>query len=211
MKKKKNGSLRVILCFAIIAVIVLVYYNHTAKKADTMEREEETTASSKVQDVLLRNLSTDYPPSPKEVVKFYSEISQCLYSEKYSDEELGEMADQQIAMFDSDLAANNPRDKYIVNLKSEVASMKEQGVVIYGYTPSSSTDVDYFTKDGRECARLYCSYSMSCKQKLISTKEIYVLRKDDDGHWKIYGWQKVPQNQDSISAGTQTESSESSK
>ena len=92
--KKKNGSMRVIICFAIIAVIVLVYYNHTQQKAAEMTHTEETVESSKVQDVILRNLDSDYPPSPKEVVKFYSEISQCLYGEKYSEDELEKMADR---------------------------------------------------------------------------------------------------------------------
>lgn len=209
--KKKSGRFRVIICFEIIAVIVLVYYNNTQKKAEAMTQTEESVESSKVQDVLLRNLDSDYPPSPKEVVKFYSEISQCMYGEQYTENELTQMADQQIKLFDEELAANNPKDKYLVNLKSEIASMKQQGVVIYGYTPSSSTDVEYFTKDGRDCARLYCTYSMSCKKKLTSTKEIYVLRKDDSGHWKIYGWQLVKNDTEesteaaSAAAGTNTE------
>ena len=201
--KKKNGSMRVIICFAIIAVIVLVYYNHTQQKAAEMTHTEETVESSKVQDVILRNLNSDYPPSPKEVVKFYSEISQCLYGEKYSEDELEKMADQQMKLFDDELAANNPRDKYIVNLKSEIASMKQQGCIIYGYTPSPSTDVEYFNKDGHDWARLYCTYSMSYKKQLVSTKEVYVLRKDSKGHWKIYGWELVKKDEDETAAITE--------
>lgn len=199
VKENSARSLKIIICFAVMAVIILVYYNHTANKADTAVKEE-TTESSKVQDVILRNLDMDYPPTPKEVVKFYSDISECLYGEKYTEDELDKMADQQLKMFDSALAANNPRDKYLVNLKSEVATMKEQNCVIYGYSTSASTDVEYFTKDGRDCARLYCSYSMRLNKKLAATKEIYVLRKDDAGHWKIYGWQKVNKNTDEIKA-----------
>lgn len=193
MKGNSAKSLKVIICFAVLAVIILVYYSHTANKADDAAKEE-TTESSMVQDVILRNLDTDYPPTPKEVVKFYSEISECLYGEKYTEEELGKMADQQRRLFDPELAANNPRDVYLVNLKSEVATMKEQNCVIYGYVTSSSTDVEYFAKDGKDCARLYCTYSMRLNKKLATTKEIYVLRKDEAGHWKIYGWQKVNKN-----------------
>ncbi len=210
MKGNSAKSLRVIICFAVLAVIILVYYSHTANKADSAVKEE-TTESSMVQDVILRDLDTDYPPTPKEVVKFYSEISECLYGEKYTEEELGKMADQQRKLFDSELAANNPRDVYLVNLKSEVATMKEQNCVIYGYTTSASTDVEYFVKSGRDCARLYCTYSMRLNKKLATTKEIYVLRKDEAGHWKIYGWQKVNKNESGISGAAPAAASSSAE
>ena len=41
-----------------------------------------------VQNVLLRNLERDYPPTPKEVVRYFAEITKCFYNEKYTEKQM---------------------------------------------------------------------------------------------------------------------------
>ena len=53
---------------------------------------------------------------------------------------------------------------------------------------SASTDVEFFEDDGFSFARLRCGYTVLEKKQSYSTVEVYLLRKDADGHWKIYGW-----------------------
>jgi hypothetical protein len=79
-EKKRNtffskGSFVIIL----IAILILVgYYFINAKEENPTETIEEITV---VDEVLLRNLETNYPPSPKEVIRYYCEISQLFYEE----------------------------------------------------------------------------------------------------------------------------------
>ena len=59
------------------------------------------------------------------------------------------------------------------------------------YSVASATDVDYFDADGRNWARLSCTYTIRSGKEAGLTKEVFLLRKDDKGHWKIYGWKAV--------------------
>ena len=76
MGKFKN----VILALIVVALLVGYYFYLTNKQ----EANEEVTISN-VQNLILRNVETDYPPTPKEVVKFYAELTKCVYNDTYSD------------------------------------------------------------------------------------------------------------------------------
>ena len=139
----------------------------------------------------MRNLDINYPPSPKEVVKYYCEITQCFYNEENPDETVHELAVQIQKLYDNELVANQTQEEYIQNLISDIAAMKQSGLVISSYSTSPSTDVEYFAQDGFEWARLYCNFSIRQGTVLMDTNEQFLLRQDENGHWKIYGWQLV--------------------
>ena len=50
-------------------------------------------------------------------------------------------------------------------------------------------DVDYFDAGGRSWARWSCTYTIRSGKEAGLAREIFLLRKDDMGHWKIYGWE----------------------
>lgn len=152
----------------------------------------EETIVTAVQDVLLRNLDDDYPPTPREVLKYYSDITKCLYNEEYTEDQLEQMADKLLALYDAELAENNPRDQYLIDLKAEVKEFEENGYTIVNYTTSKSTDVEEFTEDGRKCARLYCTYSVKAGANYTSSRQVFILRKETEtGRWKILGFELV--------------------
>ena len=55
-------------------------------------------------------------------------------------------------------------------------------------TVSASTNVDYFDEDGYEFARIYCGYSVLDNKKSVLEGRVYLLRRDAEKHWRIYGW-----------------------
>ena len=146
-----------------------------------------------VQSVLLRDLEHNYPPTPKEVVKYYSEITECFYNEEYSDEELTQLATKIQQLYDAELVANKSQDQYMQDLKNEIVDMKKNKYTIASYEVSASTDVEYFTQDEYSCARLYCTYYLRQPSSgtRVASLERFVLRQDADGHWKILGWELV--------------------
>ena len=77
------------------------------------------------------------------------------------------------------------------DLRSEIADMKEQKSTIYSYELSASTDVEFFTEQDYECARLYCIFNVKQGSGTVTSMEQFVLRKDENGHWKILGWDLV--------------------
>lgn len=186
MTKSNGGKAKTIIIVIILAALIGGYYFYLSNK----EKAQKETMVSTVQDILLRNLETNYPPTPKEVVKYFSDISKCVYNESYTDEELQKLADKLLALYDDELVENNPREQYVKDLAKDVEDMRKNGYSIATYTPSASTDVQYDTIDGRECAKLYCTYSIKTGANYVSSRQVFMLRRENaTGHWKILGFE----------------------
>ena len=170
--------------FLFLIFLLVGYYFYLSNKTGGGEEETETT---KVQEVLLRDLSRNYPASPKEVLRYYSELLQCMYNEEYSDQELEQLAAKTMEICDEDLVSFQS-EAFIDDLKADIKIYKGEGIQISSYKTSTSTEVEYFTKDGRECASLFCSYSLRKGTNLQAVEEVFIMRKDESGHWKIFGW-----------------------
>lgn len=190
MSKFKGTKGMLILIVLVCAVIG--YYYYVSNKSASNTGEEQNVKITAVQNVLLRNLEIDYPPTPKEVVKYFAEITKCFYSENYTDEELEQLAVKIQQIYDDELVAAKDQETYLADLKAEIKNFKAEKRVITGYYTSSSTDVEEFTEDGYEWARLYVTFYIT-KGKNVNEKsrEKILLRKDAEGHWKIYGWDLV--------------------
>lgn len=184
----KMGKAKKVIIVIVLVALVGGYYFYLSN----FKGGEEETIVTAVQDVLLRDLEDDYPPTPREVLKYYSDITKCLYNEEYTEDQLEQMADKLLALYDADLAANNPREKYIMDLKNEVKEFEENGYTIASYTTSKSTDVEEFTEGGRKCARMYCTYSVKAGVDIKTSKQVFILRRETEtGHWKILGFELV--------------------
>ena len=187
MKGKKQSGIKIVIIGVVLLCLVLGYYYYLSNrnKENTEETPKEMTA---VQEVLLYDFDKSYPPTPKEVVKRFGEITQCFYNEEYTEEEFIALALLIQELYDEELIANQTKEQYIANLRWDVNQFKEQEIVVSSYATSSSTDVDFFSQDGYEWARLYCTFTLRQGTGLKVTNEVFILRKDEEGHWKIFGW-----------------------
>lgn len=189
MKKFKMSTSIIIIVVSVTVIVsaFLLISNYLAKNNDE-PTEVQITA---VQNVLLRNLDNNYPPTPKEVLKYYSDITQCFYAGGYTEEEFIELANRALELYDDELRANQEYDVYIENLREEIKSYKEKDWSISSYSTSSSMDVEEFERDGYEWAQLYAFYNVRQKTEIVKVTEQFLMRKDEDGRWKIYGWQQA--------------------
>ena len=187
---KRSGIITIIVVAVILVAVVAgftVSLNRRKKAA-----EEADTQATAVHNVLMKDLERSYPPTPKEVVKYFAEITECFYNEEYTDEELTQMAEKIQGIYDDELIANKSQEDYLNDLRSEIAEMKKSNYTISSFVLSASVDVEEFVENGYSCARLYCTFNIKQGTKgTIRSMEEFVLRKDEDGHWKIYGWQLV--------------------
>lgn len=189
--KKFKGLKSVLLVFFIGILLVGIFYRFSNKKVISSE-EEPVPKASAVDIVLDRNMTANYPKTPKEVVKYFSEITQCYYNETFeSDEELETLADRMLELYDDELVSYKTHEDYVFDLRSDIKFYNENGYKISSYAPSASTDVFYFNEDGFEWARLYCVYTIKSGKYYKTLNEVFVLRKDENNHWKIYGWDEV--------------------
>ena len=192
MKKKQTG-VKVLIIGIVLVCLVLGYFYYLTNRKPKQDSKDSVKISA-VQEILLRNLDTNYPPTPREVVKYFCEITQSLYGGSYTEEEFLELAMQARRLYDDELLASNNEKQYIENLKWDVNQFKEQEIVISSYAPASGTDVEYFTQDGYSWAQMRCTFTLRKGTQLASSNEMFLLRKDADGHWKIYGWTMDEEN-----------------
>ncbi len=189
-KKQKSGSkagaVKGGIMILLVAAVMVGYYYHLSNR--NRQQQEADVEVSVAQELISRNLTTNYPPTPKEVVRYYSDITRCFYNEEYSEEELKQLVDQTFALYDDELLQENEYGPYLIDLTNEINYYKDNSIRIASYSVSASTDVDFFERDGYSFARLYCTYTLVSGSRKQPVEEVYLLRKDENGHWRIYGW-----------------------
>lgn len=190
----KNGRKIMVVAIVILFIAALlglfIYLNNKPQS-----NEEEEIVISQVDNIVLRNLDLNYPPTPKEVLKYYSEITVCLYQENLTEEELVKLAQTARKLYDADLCASMTEEEYIESLREDVLEFNAMKLVVSGYTVSASTDVFYFQQDEYECAKLYATYRLRQGTEYIYSNEVFIMRKDEDGHWKILGWELLDEEE----------------
>lgn len=187
---KRFKGFKGVLIILFLAVLVIFYMISLNKKKPEKEKVDAKVMTP-VEEALSRNLSTNYPQTPKEVIKYFSDITRCFYNEEYSDEELVSLADKISLLYDDELASAKNHADYMFDLKNDIAYYKQNGYTISSYTPSASTDVEYFTEDDYEWARIWCVYNIRSGKYYQPIQEVFILRKDEKAHWRIFGWQLV--------------------
>lgn len=185
---KKFSGTKGIICLAIMAMLVVGYYYHLSNRSVAAPEEMEVDSLSAVQEVLVRNMETNYPQTPREVVKYFAELTKCLYNEELSDEDVYELGMRFREIYDDELIANQEEDDYLEQLKADVVSSHSKGQTLFNYTLSSSVDVETFSQNGYDIARLHCIFGIRQDLLLYNSDTIFVLRKDENGHYKILGW-----------------------
>lgn len=192
MKRFRGTKGIIILVMMMVLVIGYFYYlSNRTVSSDNKTATVNTEKISPVATVLLRNLDINYPATPKEVVKYYAELTKVLYNEEYTDEEFQALAVKIQQLYDPELVANKEQSEYLQDLKDEIEAFHTNKWTISTYWTSSSTDVERFTEDGYEFARLYCTFTIRQSGGSGSSNEVFLLRKDENEHWKIYGWKLV--------------------
>ncbi len=189
-KKEIKGLRGVLILFFAGLCLLGIFFRLNNKK--TPGSEEETVQKiSAAQQLIQRNLTNNYPNSPKEVVKYFSEITKCYYNEEFeSEEELQDLADKMLGIMDDELVSYKNHEDFMFDLRSDINFYNTNGFKISSYAPSASTDVFYFKEDGYEWARLWCAYTIKAGQERKTINEVFVLRKDENSHWKVYGWKE---------------------
>lgn len=185
MKNADKRTTRITIVVSILIIVIVGYYCYLVNRPAKQAAEKELTA---IDEVLLRNLVHDYPPTVKEVVKYHNEITKCLYNEKCEQEDFEDLIRRDRDLYDNSLLLNNKWETHTINLLAEVTAFQNAKRKLTGAKVGASTDVDYFEQDGYSFARIPCSYTVMEGTDSTTTLHIFLLRKDSGGHWKIYGW-----------------------
>ncbi|QFJ54692.1 DUF6715 family protein [Pseudobutyrivibrio xylanivorans] len=174
---------------AVICMVSLVvgYYAYLSTRKASASTEKNVELSE-VQTIISKNFTTDYPVTPRAVVKWYNRIITAYYAEDFDQKQLEQMADQARMLMDDELLSYNPKDTYLASLNLEIEDYHNRSRTIVSSTVSDSKDVQYKTVHGYECAFLTSNYFVREGSSYNRTYENFCLRKDSNGHWKILTW-----------------------
>ena len=182
----------VIIAIACISVICAGFFLFSQGNQETEKNLTE------IEKVIVKDLNNDYPKTPREVVKFYNKIVKGYYgSERPTDKQLEDLVNQMLLIMDEDLLLVNPRDVYYNSVVSDIAQYKSEKKQLVSTDVCDSNDVKYVTddKDGEtekdELAYVNASYFMNEDGKFGYTYQQFVLRKDDNGKWKILTFYQI--------------------
>lgn len=181
----------IIIAVVCIGLICGGYYFYSQ---NNVINEEELT---EVEKIIVKDLKKDYPKTPREVVKLYNRIVKCYYGEEMDDDQLEKMVDQMMTLLDEDLLLVNPRDEYYSSVVSEIEEYQKEKKVIVSTDVCDSNDVKYVDdkKDDAnkidKLAYVNASYFINTDGKFANTYQQFVLRQDEDGHWKILTFYEV--------------------
>ena len=180
MKKAFRIGISIVIC---VGLVCGYYYYLSHKNVKSAEDAQDKT--TEVEKIIERDFDKKYPKTPREVVKWYNRIITAFYGEEYTDEELEKMADQARSLMDDELLSYNPRDTYLKSLKADIEDYKTRDKIIVQSSVSDSNDITYATVDGDYCAYVDAYYFSREASDYSRTYEEFVLRRDDEGHWKI--------------------------
>lgn len=175
----------------VTIILILIVVGLVGTYAFLVSRVKDGAADAvmtPVQTALNRDLSKDYPATVKEVVKYYTEIEKCLYNEECTEEELEQLGMQARRLYDEELLRNNEAENYLVRLKAEVKTFRKEGWRYAAISVAGSTSVDLFSQDGYDFARIHCDYTKGRNGQYWTEGRVYLLRRDEQRRWKIYGW-----------------------
>lgn len=185
--KRAKEILVIVICIALI-IGGYFYLVHSSNKRGI----ENTKDLTEIEKVLTKDLSKNYPKTPREVITYYNRILGCLYNEECTNEQFEKLAEQMRLLMDEELIEQNPDEDFINNLKQDIAAYAQAEKKIATTTVSDSADVEFKKIKGRECA--YVSSSYFVKEGTggfsLSTQR-YVLRKDSEDQWKILAFTLV--------------------
>lgn len=181
-KEKRNKML--IVVFGSIIMIVLFFY---LMDKDTKKAKQEAI-DAQVQDLLGSDIEMDYPTSPRQVIMEFNKIIVCYYEKKLDDETIKKLMTQERVYFDQELLDNNTFENQFKDLKAEIEDYRKADRTIVNCAVAKGSSVEYWTKDDREYASILSSYTLK-DSEVVKTYEKYILRKDDQGKWRILGWE----------------------
>lgn len=172
----------------LVGLVVGYYFYLTNRVIDTGNTD---AANEEVEKLITRNLEGDYYPQlQRDVVIFYSRIMKAYYYTELTDAQIEALGKQARNLFDEELLMRNPEDEFYDNLKKDIKEFKKEKRKILDYKVQSSSEIKTFTFQDETFSIVRAAYYMKDSAP-YTTYQDYVLRKDENGQWKILFWEYV--------------------
>ena len=186
MKGFINKIKKPLIILIMGAVVVGFYFYLSHRKVDNTEKIHKDTPVTQITE---RDLELNYPGTPRSVVSFYSDILKVIYTESLSEKEVRTIASKLQGVFDDELIALNPFEKYVDSLKTEISDYKSANRIVADYLVEDNSYIEYISYKNHDYAKDDVTYFQHEGKNVIKTYEKFTLRKDENGRWKILFWE----------------------
>lgn len=192
-KKKKSGTLSTIIFLVVLVALIFGCFFLAQKKSK--ERAEEQAQieaqQTEAEKLIMMDIEQRYPVTVREVLKLYNRILQCVHNEEVSDAEVKALAGQLRCLFDDEFLQNNPYDQHVESLILEVAEYDMLDRTIAKCEIESAKSLSEWTNELGSFASLNVTYTIMEAKNPGRVNEKFLLRKQEDGRWKIVGWERI--------------------
>lgn len=182
----------------VIAVIILVLLGgvlfwYTGQKMDGGKNETVETGPSPYELIMERNLETDYPQTPEEVIAYLSKINEYIYgpqskkSTDFFEVELPILVKQQRLMYDPELLSVNTAEANLEAVKQEIMAYEKIKLEIKGSQVVPGKLLPFKDKKKRKMAMMKVVFDTNESQKIYME---YGVRLNGQ-QWKIAGFKST--------------------
>ncbi len=186
MKKMDIKAFTLIILVIVIGALFYYVYlgNHSA-------RQKESSNQTEAEKLLNYDFENDYPKTVRETVKLHNTYLKYAYNGTFTEEELETVNKDIRQLFDDELLQYNSEEDQLSGLKEEIQSYNDDEKKFVNFSVAEGSQVQYNTDNGRNYAKIRVSLVIKVKGASAYPEEDYILRQDENGNWKILGWQAV--------------------
>ncbi|MBQ1917358.1 MAG: hypothetical protein PUC40_01485 [Lachnospiraceae bacterium] len=200
--RRAARTVSVLVLCAVIIVAFYMYLNKAAGKRTEYKQEQAVTEMDRLLDV---DFSKNYPPTPREVIKWYNRYSTlCFGDKKPTKKQTEKIAVKMHELLDDELANANPESEYAASLWSQVQDFTQRKAKIYESDVCNTDDIIYKTIDKRDYAYVQATYYIREASSFTTTYQKFVLRQDENDNWKIVGFSRTDKNGTPVTTTTKT-------
>lgn len=188
--KKKGANTFTILVFILVIVCLAVYVVIGNRAKQTTSGDD----ASEVEKLLSYDFVEDYPKTVKETVRLHCRYMKCAYNNEFSEDELDKMNQQVRNLYDQELLDYNEESSQLDALKQDIQYYVDNKQKIVSYSFGEDSQIEYNTQDQVDYAKIKVKVMLRVDSAPGKAEEEFILRKNDEGQWKILGWQAVKES-----------------
>ena len=181
--KKNKRSLQVFVIIILLVVLgALAVYYQFMKRQQMIETVH--TPTTETEKLVAKDLEMGYPETPKEVMKLFGRINQCIYNKKLSSDNFSSLVGQLRGLYCEKLKDRNKKEKMEEQIIKEKDIYKSHKRKIINYNIDEESNYVYKQIDGEEVVYLNFSYFIRDENEYNTVNWFAILVKEKD-KWKI--------------------------
>lgn len=180
-KNKRSLQFFIIITILVVLGVLAVYYQVMKRQQMSETIHTPTTEAEKL---VAKDMKMGYPETPKEVMKLFGRINQCIYNKSMSSDNFSSLVGQLRELYCKELKDHNKQKKMEEEIAKEKDIYKSHKRKIINYNIDEESNYVYKTINGEEVVYLNFSYFIRNDGDYNTVNWFAILVHEND-KWKI--------------------------